>query len=99
MYETITANDLAQLLTSQPLQILDVREGYEFFGGHLPCAQNMPLSELASDYQKLTRDQHYYVICHSGNRSDSACQLLARRGYQVTNIMGGMAMWKGDVTQ
>lgn len=36
------------------------------------------------------RRQTYYVICQSGMRSKRASKQLAKKGYQVFNVLGGM---------
>ena len=43
------------------------------------------------------KDENYYVMCLSGARSTAACQYLASKGYKVTNVMGGISAWRGEV--
>lgn len=97
MFKTITSAKLLTQLKQTPQPIIDVREDYEFQGGHIPGAKNLPLSELSTRYQELDQKTPYYVICHSGARSGNACAFLSQQGYNVTNIMGGMAEWQGAV--
>jgi rhodanese-related sulfurtransferase len=57
----------------------------------------MPLSGLEDTVDQLDKDENYYVMCLSGARSTAACQYLASKGYKVTNVMGGISAWRGDV--
>lgn len=97
MYNTISNDEFYQKEKKEKLAILDVREVDEFANGHIPEAMNLPLSELGARFEELDKDQNYYVICHSGARSANASNFLSQQGYQVTNVLGGMSAWKGDI--
>ena len=60
----------------EELTILDVREIHEFNSGHIPSAQNLPLSILGLDFPKLDKKQKYYIICQVGGRSAKAYNFL-----------------------
>ena len=89
-YEKYTNN------SSEKLTILDVREIHEYAAGHIPSAENFPLSTLGSDFSKLDKDQKYYVICQAGGRSAKAYDFLDAQGFDVINIEGGMNNWPGE---
>lgn len=89
-YEKYTNN------SSEKLTILDVREIHEYAAGHIPSAENFPLSTLGSDFTKLDKDQKYYVICQAGGRSAKAYDFLDTQGFDVINIEGGMNNWPGE---
>ena len=82
--------------SSEKLTILDVREIHEYTAGHIPSAENFPLSTLGSDFSKLDKDQKYYVICQAGGRSAKAYDFLDAQGFDVINIEGGMNNWPGE---
>ena len=86
----IKFNDFYQLYQKESLSVLDVREVEEFEALHLEDARNFPLSKLTDTFEKLDKDNLYYVICKSGIRSARACQFLAEQGYEVVNVKGGM---------
>ena len=86
----ITFNNFYQLYQKESLSVLDVREVEEFEALHLEDARNFPLSKLTDTFEKLDKDNLYYVICKSGMRSARACQFLAEQGYEVVNVKGGM---------
>ena len=72
MKNNISMKDFYEKYTndsSKKLTILDVREIHEYAAGHIPSAENFPLSTLGADFSKLDKDQKYYVICQAGGRS------------------------------
>lgn len=91
MYETINIHKFTELLEKERINLIDVREEDEFLFGHLPQAENMPLSRFLDFVDELNEDETYYIICHSGARSANACVFLASRGYRVINVEGGMS--------
>jgi rhodanese-related sulfurtransferase len=73
--------------------LLDVRQPEEYREGHIEGAKLIPLGELAGRIQELPRTAEIICVCHSGNRSSRATQLLAGQGYRVVNLSGGMIAW------
>lgn len=79
------------------VRIVDVREPEEFDGplGHLPGAQNIPLSRLAASVEGLARDRPIVTVCRAGGRSAQATLILRKAGFsQVANLSGGMLSWR-----
>lgn len=96
-YETIQIDEVAAKQEAG-FTVLDVREAYEFEQGHIPGAQNKPLSLLQSgDFEGLQKDAEYVVICQSGNRSKQASEVLLEEGYEFVNVAQGMSSWEGAV--
>ncbi|MDE1549408.1 rhodanese-like domain-containing protein [Jeotgalibaca caeni] len=86
----ITTKELEQNLHEKPV-IIDVRTDNEFVEGHIPGAKNIPL-QIINEYTPTTK---CYVICESGMRSKQAVKQLKAKGYEVTNVKGGMRAWNG----
>ena len=97
MVTNISMADFYEKYQDENLTVIDVREVHEFQAGHVPAAQNFPLSTLEQGYKELKPDQKYYVICQGGVRSASACSFLSAQGLTVTNVEGGMNAWPGEV--
>ncbi len=75
------------------VQLLDVREPYEWDAGHIEGATHIPMGQLAARQDELARDRTIVVVCRSGNRSAQVTGALQRAGYDAHNMEGGMAAW------
>lgn len=91
--DEISAAD-ALLLAQADAVLLDVRESFEWDRGHSPIALNIPMSELNARVGELPDDRQILVVCHSGSRSHRVAVALRERGYDATNIIGGMVAWE-----
>lgn len=86
------------ILSNDDLIIVDVREPSEYCGplGHVPRAYNYPWSSgiMSSSYEDFLLDDEILLICHSGNRSNSAANFLDSLGYlYVYDMLGGTYGW------
>ena len=94
----ISAKEVQQALADgQMLKIIDVREVDEVQAGHIPGMMNMPLGLLEFRMHELNKNEPYIIVCRSGARSGRATQFLASQGFDVTNMVGGMLAWEGEV--
>ncbi|MBO4106745.1 rhodanese-like domain-containing protein [Streptococcus suis] len=93
--QSLSINDLPQVMNEQDTILLDVREIDEFASGHIPQAINQPLSQL--DQFKGDKTKNYLIICQSGMRSQRATDYLTSQGYQAINVKGGMNAWTGEI--
>lgn len=93
----ITATQLAN--TMHPaIQIVDVREPWEWEIGRLPRARLIPLTELEDQIASLDPQREVVVYCHHGTRSMYAAQQLKAAGFaRVANLEGGIDRWSVDV--
>ncbi|MEQ7182471.1 rhodanese-like domain-containing protein [Enterococcus gallinarum] len=95
MYRSITMPEFYQASKKQKFHLIDVREVDEFISGHVPNAQNNPLSHFTT--ANLEKDLDYYVICHSGARSEQACHYMDQQGFKAINVLGGTSAWPGEL--
>lgn len=91
----LTVMELSEKLKygKHPL-IVDVRQPDEFRLGHISGAKLIPLTELYRHMSELPKGREIICICASGNRSSSASKILAKEGFTVFNVQGGMNAWK-----
>jgi hydroxyacylglutathione hydrolase len=76
--------------------VVDVRRPGEWQAGHIASAVHLPLNNLAQNAGELPKDQPLALICAGGFRSSIATSILERQGFtKVTNVVGGMAAWRG----
>ena len=96
--QTMTTTEVQQAIESgAALKLIDVREVEEVEAGHIPGIINIPLGVLELRMPELDKKEKYIVVCRSGNRSGMATQLLESHGFDVTNMVGGMMEWQGEV--
>jgi rhodanese-related sulfurtransferase len=91
----ITPSELSEKLKfgKHPL-ILDVRQPQEFRQVHITGAKLISLNELYKRMNELPKGREIVCVCDSGNRSRSAAKILAKEGYTVFDMKGGMMAWK-----
>lgn len=82
-----------RLKAERNLIILDVRQPAETQSGIIPGATLIPLTELGRRIDELPRDKPVLTICASSHRSPMAARRLAKAGYTVTDVAGGMGAW------
>ena len=75
------------------LAVLDVREPFEWEAGHIDGALHIPMMELPGRLGDLP-DGQTLVVCKVGSRSAQVVGYLARHGYDVVNLAGGLYDWQ-----
>lgn len=95
----IQPSQLAQRLQrGEKLEIIDVREPYEWQIGHIPGARLVPLDRLAEEIPRLDKRRETILYCKVGGRSMKAAQQLANAGVaDVRNLTGGILRWIDEV--
>lgn len=87
-FKSINVNDLDGVLGK--INLIDIREPYEYNNGHVPSAKNIPMNSILKETDKfLDKSKEYHIICQSGGRSSKTCSELTEKGYKVINISGG----------
>ena len=74
--------------------VLDVRQSTEFQQAHIAGAKLIPLGELHKRMKELPQGREIVCVCASGNRSYSAAKMLAKEGFTVFDLQGGMLAWR-----
>ena len=73
--------------------VVDVREPHEYASGHVPGASMIPLAFVHTHMRDLPRNEPVYVICASGNRSQTAASWMASAGITAVSVAGGTSAW------
>jgi sulfur-carrier protein adenylyltransferase/sulfurtransferase len=93
--QEITVQELKAMQDAgEDFQLIDVREPYEFeianLGGEL-----IPLSEIADDEDRISKDKKVVVHCRSGKRSAT---VERRFGFDnLYNLKGGILAWSDEI--
>ncbi|MGE7952873.1 rhodanese-like domain-containing protein [Lysinibacillus xylanilyticus] len=94
----ISAKEVQQVIEQgQALNLIDVRELDEVESGHIPGIIHVPLGLLEFRMHELNKNEPYVIVCRSGGRSGNASRFLESQGFDVSNMVGGMLAWEGEV--
>ena len=95
-YQQITQEEAKEMMDTQEVIILDVREQDEYDSGHIPGAVLLPvgsIDETTAVEVIPEKDSTVLVYCRSGNRSKTASSTLAELGYTGIYEFGGINTW------
>ncbi len=97
--QDIQPSQLAErLATGEDLEIIDVREPFEWELGHIPGARLVPLGRIADEIPRLDKRRETILYCKVGARSRFAAEQLADAGLsEVRNLAGGILRWIDEV--
>ena len=88
----ITNQELMELRKKSKINLIDIRELYEYNICHIEGALLIPLGKLMRDHEQiLQKNNTYYLYCHTGQRSYFMTDFLTKEGYDVVNVLGGIA--------
>jgi rhodanese-related sulfurtransferase len=84
----------ARLTSGDRLQLLDVRELWEFNTARIDGSVLIPMGEISARLGELDGEADIVVICHHGGRSMQVSAFLERQGFsKVHNLTGGVDAW------
>ena len=101
-YQQITQEAAKEMMDTQEVLILDVREQHEYDSGHIPGAVLLPVGTITEDTAAVVIDDLDTVVlvyCRSGNRSKTASQALADLGYTNVYEFGGINDWPYEIEE
>jgi NADPH-dependent 2,4-dienoyl-CoA reductase/sulfur reductase-like enzyme/rhodanese-related sulfurtransferase len=80
----------AELASSRPPLVLDVRTLGEWEQGHLRGAVHLPVDDVRFDHATLPRGRRLVLYCRSGFRAHLSLRILRQQGFaDVANVTGG----------
>jgi rhodanese-related sulfurtransferase len=92
--KVINVNDMDNLIGQ--VELIDIREPYEYKAGSIKTAKNIPMGNLLANPDKyLLKNKTYYIMCKSGARSQRTTRTLSKEGFNVINVVGGMGSYVG----
>ena len=99
-YQQISQEEAKNMMDTQEVIVLDVREQSEFDAGHIPEAVLLPVGTITEATAAAVipeKDSVVLVYCRSGNRSKTASQALVDLGYTNVYEFGGINTWPYEV--
>lgn len=101
-YQQISQEEAKEMMDTQEVIILDVREQDEYDSGHIPGAVLLPVGTINDETASAVipeKDDTVLVYCRSGNRSKTASAALAGLGYTNIYEFGGINTWPYEIEQ
>lgn len=101
-YRQISQEEAKEMMDTQEVIILDVREQDEYDSGHISGAVLLPvgtIDETTAAEVIPEKDSTVLVYCRSGNRSKTASSTLAELGYTNIYEFGGINTWPYETEQ
>ena len=95
-YQQISQEAAKEMMDTQDVISLDVREQDEYDSGHIPGAVLLPVGTIDEETAAEVipeKDSTVLVYCRSGNRSKTASSALSELGYTSIYEFGGINTW------
>jgi rhodanese-related sulfurtransferase len=91
----ISPTELKKWKDVEEVQLLDVREPYEFNHGNIG-GWNCPMAELVNHTDRLNRNAPLVIICRSGKRAEAVANFLEKEANfsDLSILDGGLMAWK-----
>jgi rhodanese-related sulfurtransferase len=80
-------------LEAGEIQLIDVREPYEWEAGRLAGARHIELQHVAAEAATIGRDTPVVFYCKVGARSSMAAGAFQQAGYDAHSMAGGIDAW------
>jgi rhodanese-related sulfurtransferase len=84
---------VAELHRAKEIQLVDVRESYEWDAGRVAGARHVAIERLAADADTLDPERPVVFYCRVGARSWMAANAFRRAGYNAYSMDGGLEAW------
>lgn len=94
-YQKISAEKAHEMMQTEQVVIVDVRQPSEYADGHVPGAILLPDNTIAKQAEAVLSDKNVILLvyCRSGRRSKAAAEHLIRLGYKRVYDFGGILDW------
>lgn len=98
-YEMDPSDLFAALENGEEVVALDARQAFGYEAEHIPTAINIPHREMTAERtQHLDKNKTYICYCDGigCNASTKGALKMARLGFKVKELIGGIEWWKFD---
>jgi rhodanese-related sulfurtransferase len=89
----VDAERAKQLIDDGEVQLVDVREPYEWDAGRIAGARHIEIERLAAAAETLDRERPVLFYCRLGARSGMAANAFRRAGFVAYSLDGGLTEW------
>ena len=89
-----TPQQVAELLESHDIQLIDVRQAYEHEAGRIGGDRLIELMALGAQADSIDRERPIVFYCRTGSRSAMATEAFRGAGFDAHNMAGGLVQWQ-----
>jgi rhodanese-related sulfurtransferase len=89
----LSPEQVKELLDGGAIDLIDVREPYEWDAGRIPGAIHIELERLPSRAESVPQDRKVVFMCRLGVRSAMAMQAFRASGWDAYHLAGGIQAW------
>ena len=94
----VTPEEVEEIIeNSKDTIVIDVREDEEVETGMIEVAKHIPMKQIPQEAVNLDKKKDYILVCRSGARSMNVALYMKEQGFNVSNMVGGMLDWTGEV--
>jgi rhodanese-related sulfurtransferase len=94
-FKRISPQEARELIDAGGVQVIDVREDWEYANGHIPQARLVPLKLIINNAAKHVQGDDIVFVCEVGQRSAVAAEFAAALGIErIYNLEGGTSGWR-----
>lgn len=97
--ESVSPQELVNLVNREDAVVLDVRDNNEFAEGHIVKAVNIPHASLEKRLTELNKykERPVIVTCKMGQHAGAAGAMLRKAGFtRVLKLSGGITEWRNQ---
>ena len=88
MIEEITSEELLNKLSK--VQLIDIREPYEYEEGHIEGSINIPMGNFLEKLDELSRTKQIVIYCNTARRSKPVVYMTYKlHNITIYNLEGG----------
>lgn len=94
--QSVTPQQLSDMVNNNDAMVLDIRDNNEFRGGHIVNAVNIPLRDVETRMTELDshKNKPIIVVCKIGQTATGVTKQLKNAGYSdVYRLGGGLSEW------
>src|SRR6516165_6655048 len=89
-----TPQQVADLLQTEDVQLIDVRQLEKHEAGRIAGDRLIELASLATEVNSIDRTRTVVFYCRSGSRSAMATEAFRGAGFDAHNLAGGLLDWQ-----
>lgn len=97
-FETISVKQMLSFMGKKSTVIVDLREAQAYETEHIMGAINVPYERLETDMPRLQIYQNIILYCERGNISLLAAREMAKKGFYVMTLYGGIQGARGKLS-